>query len=104
MSPGEESRAWPSSVGRASEGDPLEALAVVAAGEPADMPVPDDAGLDQPCRTGRHARRGPAGAIRTGGIQRVAKLAGDSAWREHGVEHQRTTIQRLLRRPRPVAR
>ena len=57
-SPGEASSAWPSSARGAPEGDPLEALAVVAAGEAADMAVADDADLDQPRRPGRNLGRG----------------------------------------------
>ena len=72
-SAGEASRAWPSSVVGAPEGDPLEALAVVAAGDAADMAVADDAGLDQPRRPGCDARLRPARAIGTRRVERIAQ-------------------------------
>src|SRR6185312_14990264 len=63
----------------APEGDPLEALAVVAGGDAADMAVADDARLEQPHRAGGDARARPARAVRSRGIQRVAQRARDSA-------------------------
>src|SRR5205085_8118203 len=80
----------------ASKRDPLEALAVVAGGDAADVTVADDAGLEEPHRTCGDARAGPAGAVRTGGVERVAQCPRDSAWREEHVEQQRLVSARFL--------
>ena len=88
----------------AAEGDPLEALAVVAAGDPADMAVADDAELDQPRRAGGDPRPRPAGAIGPGRVERVAQARRDPARREPGVEQQRAAAARLARRRRRGAR
>src|SRR3954454_20291586 len=64
--------------GRAAEGDPLEALAVVAAAEATDVAVADDAGIEQANGSRGDARSGPSGAIGAPGIERVAESAGDS--------------------------
>ena len=63
----------------ASKGDPFEALAVVAAGDAADMAVADDTGLDQPRRSRGNPRRGPAGAVGPGGVERIAQRRRDPA-------------------------
>ena len=63
----------------AAEGDPLEALAVVAGSDPADMAVADDPGLEQPHRPGGDARARPAGAIGSGRVERIAERARDPA-------------------------
>ena len=55
----------------AAEGDPLEAFAVVAAGQSADMVLADDRGFEQPRRSRGDARRRPAGAVRPGSGERV---------------------------------
>src|SRR5207248_6455103 len=48
---------------RASERDPLEALAIVAAGQAPDMPIADDAGLEEPHRAGGDVRARPSREI-----------------------------------------
>src|SRR5918994_867431 len=58
---------------RAPKRDPLEALAVIAAGQPADVVLADDRGLDQPRGAGGDPRRGPAGAVGPGGVKRVTQ-------------------------------
>src|SRR4029079_8611235 len=78
----------------ASERDPLEAPAVVAAGKAAHMSVTNNAGLEQACRSGRHARRRPARAIGSSLFERIAKLTGDAPWRKDCVEQQRTAVER----------
>src|SRR4029079_8122121 len=73
---------------RAPEGDPLEALAAVATGEPANMAAADDAGLEQPRRACGDPRPGPAGAIRPRRIERVAQRRRDPARSEQGIEQE----------------
>ena len=88
----------------AAEGDPLEAFAVVAAGDPADMAVADDPGLEQPHRPRCDARARPAGAVGPGRIERVAQRAGHAAGREQRVEQERAVAARLARCRRRAGR
>ena len=60
------------------------------------MAVADDADLDQPHRSRRHSRAGPAGAIGPGRVERVAQRARHSSRREQCVEQQRTVATRFL--------
>src|SRR5688500_16295135 len=53
----------------APEGDPFEALAIIAAGQPADMVLADDRGLEQPRGAGGDARSGPTGSVGPGGVK-----------------------------------
>src|ERR671913_300910 len=74
------------------ESDPLEALAVVAAGEAAHVSVANDARPEQPCRTRGDARGWPAGAVRTRGVQCIAQLARHPARGDDRVEQKRTAV------------
>src|SRR5215218_159842 len=78
------------------ESDPLEALAVVAAGEAAHVPVADDARPEQPCGTRGDARGWPAGAVWTRRIQCIAQLARHAARGEDRVEQKRTAVDRAF--------
>src|SRR3954452_5173316 len=60
----------------ASESDPLEALAVLAAGEPTNVRRADNRHLDQANRANRYARARPSGTIRAGGVQCIAQCPG----------------------------
>ena len=89
----------------AAEGDPLEALAVVAAGDPADMAVADDADLDQPRRSGRDPRA--AASRRHRARRRRARRTAPPATppgASQRVEQQRPAAARLRRHRRPGAR
>ena len=80
----------------AAEGDPLEALAVVAGADAADVALADDSGLekaDGPCSD---AGLRPACAVWTRAVERIAQRCSDSARREKGVEEQRAVAPRLL--------
>src|SRR5438105_595704 len=80
----------------AAEGDPFEALAIVAARDPADMAVADDAGPHQPDRARGDVGPRPAGAIGSRRIERVAQGPCHSAGRKQGIEQQRAVAARLL--------
>src|SRR3546814_17185055 len=78
----------------APEGDRLEARAVVARHDQADMVGADDARFDDSHRAGRNARRGPAGTIRARALDRLAPQRIDAPWGEHRVDEQRLVAAR----------
>src|SRR3546814_7759153 len=80
----------------AAEGDRLEARAVVARHDQADMVGADDARFDDSHRAGRNARRGPAGTIRTRALDRLAPQRINAPWGEHRVDEQRLVAARAL--------
>jgi hypothetical protein len=58
-------------IGRA-EDDQLKRTAIVAAGDRPDMTVADDSRTEQPGGAGGDTGRGPAGAKRSRGVERIA--------------------------------
>src|SRR5690242_16056333 len=80
----------------AAKGDPLEALAVVSRRDAADVALANDAGLEQPHRTGGDPRARPTGAVRTGDIERVAQPTRYASRSKQCVEQQRLLAARFV--------
>lgn len=92
---GAEQRLAQCALGRA-EGHRLDAAAVVAGDDRADVAVADDIRLDDADRAHRDARGWPAHAVGAAGFHRFDEAGVYAACREDGIEQQRSVAVRAF--------
>src|SRR5205085_7361820 len=70
------------------EGDPLERLSIVATAQSPNVAVADDSRPKQADGPGRNPRTWPAGPVRSGKIECIAKRTRNTAGGQQGIQQQ----------------